>query len=262
MSDRADESPRLAGGVEAGLLWVFPAIALPTGWLFLSVPIALGLPAAPFVLAAQFLALLLPALWLTWRAYGGDGVRRLLRDAVRPARPLRWLPFAGLALPTVVWLVGFSIGYHEPLSGGLVLSFTIQLVSFALVINIWEEVAWAGFYQRHAIAHWGLGRAGLITAALFAGIHLPLAFESAEGVGDVLLGILVLGGTSVGLRFLIAGVDVWSGHSLFTVGVLHAAFNASAELIQPEADWIRWSATTVMGLLAYLALRYTGRAAE
>ena len=59
-----------------------------------------------------------------------------------------------------------------------------------------------------------------------------------------------------------AGVDTWSGRSLPTVGLLHASFHATADLLEPGFDWVRYVVTVLLGLVAITALlsRREGRA--
>ena len=235
-------------------LLLFAAIALPVGWVALSVPVALGLGQEPFVLLALVLGLILPALLLTARESGRSGVRALLRDAVRLPRPLWWAPVAALALPAAVWAAASTVGGAQPLTSSLLVDFAVALVTVAVIVNIWEEMAWTGFVQRRSMARWGVLGGSLLTGVLFAGIHLPLAFDGATGAGDVLLGVAVLLATGIGLRLLIAGVDGWSGRSLLTAGLLHAAFNASADLINPDHDWVRYVITVLLGLVVLAAL--------
>ena len=236
-------------------LVVFAAIALPVGWALLSVPVLLDLPQEPFVLGTLVLGLILPALVLTARDSGGVGVRALLRDAVRLPHPLGWGVAAALALPTLVWAAAAALGGAQPLTTDLLLGFVVQLVSGAIIVNIWEEMAWTGFVQRRAAARWGVSLGALVTAVLFAGIHLPLAFDGAGDAGDVAVGVTALLATGIGLRLLIAGVDRWSGRSLLTVGVLHASFNAAADLVDQEYDWVRYGVTVVLGVVVLGMLR-------
>jgi membrane protease YdiL (CAAX protease family) len=131
----------------------------------------------------------------------------------------------------------------------------LQFVSSALLINIWEELAWTGFFQRRAMARWGVIGGSAVTALLFAGIHLPLAFAGP----DPAVGIAYLLVTAVGIRLLIAGVDGWSGGSILTVGLLHGSFNATSGLLQPEADWIRLAVTLLVGIAVGIAFRRSPR---
>src|SRR5688572_4371974 len=104
-SPAADLAPLLA----------FAAIAVPTGWLFLSVPLLADLPLAPFVLLTNFLGLLLPALVLTRRA--GGSARALLRDTARLPRPLAWLVPGALLLPSATWSLAALAGVDVAVDG-------------------------------------------------------------------------------------------------------------------------------------------------
>ena len=238
-------------------LLAFVALALPIGWVLLTVPVVLGLPTEPFALGATLFALLGPALLLTARESGRTGVRRLLRDAVRPPRPPWWTLVAVLALPLATWAAAVPLGGARTLTPTLLGSFLVGLVITTVVINIWEETAWTGFVQRRATVLWGALGGSVITAVLFAGIHLPLAFAGADGAGDVLTGIGILVATGVGLRLIIAGLDPWSGGSLLTVGILHGSFNVTPDLIDPAYDWLRYVVTILFGVAVVLVLRRT-----
>ncbi|WP_256840821.1 CPBP family intramembrane glutamic endopeptidase [Ornithinimicrobium cryptoxanthini] len=231
-------------------LVLFTAVAVPLGWVMLSGYQILELPQEPFVLATLLLGLVVPALVLTHRQHGAQAVRALLKDAVRPPRPLWWAPLAILGLPALVWGIAAAFGGARPLTSSLLLDATILFLTSALLINIWEEMAWTGFVQRRAMARWGLVAGSLATGLLFAGIHLPLAFDGASGAGDVGLGIATLVGTGIGLRLLIARMDGWTGRSLLTIGLLHASFNTTSEFIDPGYDWIRLGMTVLLGVAA------------
>src|SRR5689334_2125530 len=170
----------------------FGAVALPVGWLLLIPPVALDLPVEPFVLAVLVLGLVAPALVLT-RLEGPGGVRRLLRDTVR--RPTSWwtvVPAVAL-VPALTWAGAALLGAARAPGVGIV----VTVLSSVIVVNLWEEMAWTGFVQRRAIARWGAVPGSLVTAGLFAGVHLPLA---SGGAGSVVA--LVVSG--IGLRLLIA----------------------------------------------------------
>ncbi|HEX5728932.1 CPBP family intramembrane glutamic endopeptidase [Microbacterium sp.] len=232
-------------------LLVYASVAVLSGWVLLGAAVALNLPMEVFLLAVNFLGLLLPAILLTWREGGGVAVRRLLRDAVRLPVHWWWLPVAGLGLPAVVWSFSAALGAAQPLTLAVLSGFAVQLLSSWLIINIWEETGWTGYFQRRAMVRWGTIGGSLLTALLFAAIHLPLAFAG----GNVLVNIASLLIAGVGLRLLIAGVDGWTGGSLLTVGLLHASFNATPALIDPSHDWIRLAVTLVAGLAVALVLR-------
>jgi membrane protease YdiL (CAAX protease family) len=231
-------------------LVIFAAIAVPLGWVLLSAYQIFDMPQEPFVLATLLLGLVVPALVLTYRQHGASAVRALLKDTVRPPRPLWWAPLSILGLPALVWGTAALFGGARQLTPSLLLGATILFLTSALIINIWEEMVWAGFFQRRAMARWGLVAGSLVTGLLFAAIHLPLAFDDAAGGRDVAIGIATLVGTGVGLRLLIARLDGWSGRILLTIGLLHASFNTTSEFIDPAYDWIRLGMTVLLGIIA------------
>jgi membrane protease YdiL (CAAX protease family) len=229
----------------------FALVALPVGWAILSIPLLLGLPVEAFVLPAMLFALFIPALLITRREAGAAGVRALLRDAVRLPRPLWWALAAVAVIPAVTWFAAAALGAAVPLTPALVFGYKGYLVSLvigAALINVWEETAWTGFAQRRLMARWGVIRGSAATAVLFAGIHLPLAFQGPITVTSVLLGIAVLVGTGIGLRLIIGYLDGWTGGSLLTIGLLHASFNGTATLVDPAYDWVRLVVTVAIGL--------------
>ncbi|MFH8251538.1 lysostaphin resistance A-like protein [Microbacterium sp. B2969] len=235
-------------------LFLFAGVAVLSGWVLLGIAIALQLPMEVFLLAVNFLGLLLPALLFTWREGGGAAVRRLLRDAVRLPAHWWWLPVAGLGLPAVVWALSAALGAAQPLTLTVLGGFAVQLLSSWLIINIWEETAWTGYFQRRAMVRWGTIAGSSLTALMFAAIHLPLAFAG----GNVLINIASLLVAGFGLRPMIAGVDRWTGGSLLTVGLLHASFNATPALIDPSYDWVRLVVTLLAGVAAGVALQRQG----
>jgi membrane protease YdiL (CAAX protease family) len=230
---------------------IFAAIAIVSGCVLLTVPLVTGLPLEPFVLAATFLAMLLPALVITGREGGRPAVVGLLRDAIRLPASWWWIPLAMFGIPVTVWLLGTALGVAQPLTGTLLLIVLVSLLTSAVLINIWEELALTGFFQRRAMARWGTIGGSIVTALVFASIHLPLGIAS----GSPAVGVAVLLIAALGIRLMIAGVDRWTGHSILTVGLLHGSFNATSSLLQPGADWIRIAVTLLLGIAVAVALR-------
>lgn len=196
-------------------------------------------PDAPFVIAAVLVGLMLPALVLTHREAGTEGLRALVRGCVRPPASWWWLAIAAFGLPVLTWTAGAALGGARPLDLGLVTYYVGDLVVGLLVINLWEELGWTGYFQRRAAARCGALSGALITSVFFTGIHLPLTLNAATSPDDVVRGVLLLAGVAVGVRVLIARVDPWSGRSLLTVGLLHSAFNASENLLLASHFWVR-----------------------
>ena len=238
-----------SNGDPAKALLPFALLALGIGGSLLALSTIIK-PEAPFMLASTVFGLVLPALFLTHREGGGAAVRALLRNCVRLPSSWWWLPLAAFTLPVATWTTGAATGGAVDLTWGLASFYLQDLIIGAVVINIWEEMAWTGFAQRRAMARWGQIRGSLLIAVLFAGIHLPLAFDGAKTSGDVAAGLGILVGTGVGLRLLIAGLHAWSGRSLLAVALLHAAFNATGGLVDPSSDWVRYVVTVLLGLAA------------
>ena len=233
-------------GLDTRALVPFVAVALPVGWVLLSIPLVADLPVEPFVLATLLFGLVAPALVLT-RRDPGTTIHALLRDCWRVPRPLVLLP-ALLTIPVTTWAVPGPNG--SDVDGGVMTGLTVNIVSSVLIVNLWEEMAWAGFVQRRAALRWGVVGGAVATAALFAGIHLPLAFYGAAGASDVLVNVAAMVTAGIGMRFLIAAFDHWGGGSILVLAVLHASFNATGDLLHDDYDWVRYVVTLGLGVAA------------
>jgi membrane protease YdiL (CAAX protease family) len=232
-------------GLDTRALVPFVAVALPVGWVLLSVPLVADLPIEPFVLAT-LLGLVAPALLLT-RRDPATSIRALLHDCWRLPRPLVLLP-ALLVIPVTTWAVAGPNG--SDVDGGVIAGLTVNIVSSVLIVNVWEEMAWAGFVQRRAALRWGVVGGAVATAAMFTGIHLPLAFYGADDTSDVLVNVAAMVVAGIGMRFLIAAFDQWGRGSILVLGVLHASFNATGNFLHDDVDWIRYVVTLGLGAAA------------
>jgi membrane protease YdiL (CAAX protease family) len=229
-------------------LVLFAVVALGIGGPLLALSTLIE-PGAPFILAAVLAGLAIPALVLTYRDAGGDGVRALLRDCLRMPSAWWWLPVAGFALPCLTWTTAAMLGGAQPLTWSLLGYYVADLIIGAVVINIWEEMAWTGFAQRRAMARWGKTGGSLVTAVFFTGIHLPFGFDGAHSAAQVASNVLLIAGVATGVRLLIGRVDAWTGRSLLTVGVLHSSFNATETLLDPGYDWVRIAVTIAVAVV-------------
>jgi membrane protease YdiL (CAAX protease family) len=147
----------IRGWVARRPLTGFLVIALGLSWLLFSIPVlafhgvipGANLPVEVFALASTLLILLPTALWVTWITDGRAGVRTLF------ARVFRWRFGIGswlvvlFGLPVIALLLGLIFGgsLHTADLGMVLIK---QLGSIALavvVINLWEETVWAGFFQ-------------------------------------------------------------------------------------------------------------------
>jgi membrane protease YdiL (CAAX protease family) len=230
---------------------MFTATALPVGWVLLSVPLVVEVPIEPFVLATLFVGLVLPT--VVWTRRDPDAsLRQLLRDTLRLPRPWWVLVPAALAIPAATYSVGALLGHSPQLDRGFVIHLAVaNVLSSLVVVNLWEEMAWAGFVQRRLVARLGFAAGAVATALLFTGIHLPLSLYGADGAGDVAFNVAVMVVSGVGLRLLIGAFDTWGRGSIVVLAVVHATFNASSELVDADSDWIRYVVTLSLGLLAW-----------
>ena len=119
----------------------------------------------------------------------------------------------------------------------------------ALIINIWEEMALAGSSSAVHASRWGVV-GGLIkrrSPSPASTSRSLLARRPPYSPSDVATNVLYLFGVAIGVRLLIARVDVWSGRCLLVVGLLHSSFNATENLLQPEFFWVRIVVTITLG---------------
>jgi membrane protease YdiL (CAAX protease family) len=188
------------------------------------------LPIAPDELAGLLLTLagLLPAtLYVTWAADGRDGLRRL------GSRMLRWRVGAGWWLLLLTGLPVLTIGISLLLGDSLNTMDPVRLVTTQLgllaanfiMVNIWEEAAWAGFLQTRLERRHTLFVAALITAVPFGFIHWPLAFFGDVTAASAAVGLvfyLILG---VIFRPMLGVFLRGTRDSVLLVALLHSIFN-------------------------------------
>jgi membrane protease YdiL (CAAX protease family) len=229
-------------------LALFASVALPVGWVLLSVPLLVDVPLSPFVLATLYLGLIVPAVVLT-RRQPGASVKSLLLDAVRLPRPWWLLLPAALLIPVATAAMASILGEAVDYSASFLISLAVtNVLSSLLIVNLWEEMVWAGFVQRRAAARWGYVGGSVVTALLFTAIHLPLSLYGADGVGDVAHNVAAMVVSGIGMRLLIGAFDGWGHGSILPLGIIHATFNASSELVDADAAWIRYAVTVAIGL--------------
>jgi len=228
----------IRGWVARRPLTGFLVIALGLSWLLFSIPVlafhgvipGANLPVEVFALASTLLILLPTALWVTWITDGRAGVRTLF------ARVFRWRFGIGswlvvlFGLPVIALLLGLIFGgsLHTADLGMVLIK---QLGSIALavvVINLWEETVWAGFFQTRLEARFNFVVAAALTALPFAGVHVPLLFlddqVSPLSVLRGIAGLLILG---IVIRLLMGVTLRAASDSVLAVGLLHQIFDAS-----------------------------------
>jgi membrane protease YdiL (CAAX protease family) len=218
-------------------LSAFLVLVAVVGWPLMSVPALTThgvlpggpLPQEPFALGTTLLVMLPAALWVTAVADGRPAVRALLRRAVRWRFGAGWWATVLLALPVLTLAVGVAAG--QGLQTGDLLpalaSGAFSVVTAVLLVHLWEETVWAGFFQGRLEQRHGFLPAAALTAVPFAAVHLPLAFIgdlTAARVGLAVGALFVLG---VVLRLLVGATVRGAAGSLLAAGFVHASFNAS-----------------------------------
>ncbi|SFU03316.1 Membrane protease YdiL, CAAX protease family [Geodermatophilus amargosae] len=228
---------RLAGIIRRHPVASFLAWSFPVGQAIAFQPVVarawwdVDLPTAPFVVLANLVGLLLPALVITRVVDGRAGVRALRRRAVRVRLPLRWYGLALVVVPVATTAVAVALlGSPEvtgwALASALVWGLLVQLLLGFLTTNWAEEVAWTGFLQTRLQDRHGPVRAALATGPLFALQHASLAAGNGWLGGAAVL--LFVTATSIPFRFLQGWVANRTG-SLLVVGLVHAAGNATTD---------------------------------
>ena len=227
----------LRGRVARRPLTAFLVLVAAVGWPLMSVPALTAhgvlpggaLPQEPFALGTTLLVMLPAALWVTAVADGPGAVRALLRRAVQWRFGAGWWAAVLLALPVLTLTVGVAAG--QGLQTGDLLatlaSGALSVVTAVLLVHLWEETVWAGFFQGRLEQRYGFLPAAALTAVPFALIHLPLTLVGDLAAGPVALGIgglLVLG---VLMRLLVGATVLGAAGSLLAAGTVHATFNAS-----------------------------------
>jgi membrane protease YdiL (CAAX protease family) len=244
---------------------VFVCVALGLGLAVLTVPVVLGIDTAPFLLGMVFLGLLAPVLLVSRLADGPGAVRRLLARAFdwrlgvgRWAVALFAVPLLTLILAAVSGDLSTPHGGWLRMTGEYLFA---TLVFGALVLNVWEETAWAGFLQTRLTARHGLMVAAVLTAVPFAVIHVPLYLVGDPSWAEVVTGLAVLLALAPVYRFLIGMHLVDTGGSVLAAGVQHAAWNASGNLAAVDGEWQVVVAVVLLtvAMAAERHLRPTGR---
>jgi membrane protease YdiL (CAAX protease family) len=197
---------------------------------------------------------LIAATFLTTALHGGrPAVQVLLRRMVRwRVRPVWWL-VAVVALPTttVVLAALFGDSVHVP-SGGVIAREVLSITIALLLINLWEETAWAGFLQTRLEHRHNYFVAAAMTAVGFAAVHVPLRIINGQAttpqtVGTAFLSLLVL---SLVFRSLIGMVLRGAANSILLAAVTHTFFNRSNNIDGIAADILEGSNQPIAALLA------------
>ena len=245
----------------------FAATAVGLTWAVQFAFLALGWPLFP-ALVIELVTLAVTATVVTRVTAGRAGVRSLYAGVLRWRFGVRWWAVVLTVVPVATVAVAAAAGTLQgPTDGwGLeVLQYGfLTLVFGALLGNMWEELAWTGFFQSEMTDRHGLLKGALITAIPFGLIHLPLAFE-ADGLGGTSLRDLAISWSLLLVvapffRYLIGLTYQRTGRSLVAVAVLHGSFNAGGAMTLATGGWEYLAGTVlVTPVVTWVATRSAGR---
>jgi uncharacterized protein len=197
---------------------------------------------------------LISATFLTTALHGGrPAVKVLLRRIVRwRVRPVWWL-VAVIALPTstVILAVAFGDSTHIP-TGGVIVREVLSITIALLLVNLWEETAWAGFLQSRLEHRHNFFVAAALTAIPFAAVHVPLRIINGQATTPQTAGIAFL--VLLVFSFLIRTLSAWSCVVLPTASCSPPpptpSFNRSNNIDGIAADILQGSNRPIAALLA------------
>ncbi|MGK5115122.1 MULTISPECIES: CPBP family intramembrane glutamic endopeptidase [unclassified Geodermatophilus] len=218
-------------------LTAFLVLVLAVGWPLVSVPALTAhgvlpggaLPEEPFALALTVLVMLPAALWVTSVTEGRAGVRTLLRRAVRWRFGAGWWAAVLLALPVLTLAAGVA-GGRELVTGELLATLAsgaFSVLTAVLLVHLWEETVWAGFFQGRLERRHGFLPAAVLTAVPFALVHLPLQFIGELDPGRIALAVGALFVVGALIRLMVGATVRGAAGSLLAAGLVHATFNAA-----------------------------------
>ena len=163
----------------------FLVIVLGLSWLLLCIPVlsfhggipGANLPVEVFALASTLLILLPTALWVTWITNGRAGLRALFARVFRWRFGIGWWLVVLFGLPVIALLLGLIFGGSlQTADLGLVLIKQLgSIVLAVVVINLWEETVWAGFFQTRLEARFNFVVAAVLTGTAVRGCARPAA---------------------------------------------------------------------------------------
>lgn len=236
--------PRTLAGMRKHPVLSFAVLAIAPTWAIQFLFLAEGWELFPAQLA-ELIFLLGAATLVTAATAGRAGVRRLYAGALKWRMGAGWFATALLALPALTLAVAAVSGSLRTPDGGWLkeaLTYLFLALIFGAVLgNVWEETAWAGFAQTRLIERHGVFRGSMVTAIPFALIHLPLAWEEHGLHGtsgrDLAITWAVLVLSAPFFRYLLGMTLVGTGGSVLAVGIMHGSFNASGSLTAVHGSW-------------------------
>ncbi len=200
------------------------------GWAFLLPPALMHSENLTlFVLPTALIAQLGAAVLVTALADGRDGVRALLRRTFRwRVHPL-WYAVAAFGLPAIAVAGAVAVRGTAAIADPSGAPVFVTGLAVVPLINLWEETGWMGFVQTRLQHRHGALVAALLTAPLFALIHLPLQIANPPAQLAVNMGLLLV--LAVPFRIVVGWIHNRTGGSVLLAAVFHASFNAGTSSV-------------------------------
>ena len=269
----------MTGFVRRHPIGAFLAAAYALSIVIFTVPILSnhGLGVLPIELPGNepFLLLLTAAMvgvtfGVTAIADGRDGVRHLRRRAFHVLVSPIWYATALLLLPVAALAVAVAMEGTQVLSAladepALAIGWLVEVAVAFVLINLWEELAWAGFVLHRLQPRVGPLRATVLTTWAHAALHLPLLVV-VGGVSDTriapamypfYLGALFI--FPLGNRTVATWLYNRSGGSVPVAGLTHSAWNlatggvmlpALVADIEPAFSYVGFAAVALIVIAA------------
>lgn len=246
------------------LMWAcFSAVALA---------IPAGTPLGRVLLLLGTFAPSLAAVWVTARAEGGAGVRRLLGRILRWRVGAKWYVFA-IGFTAAVKLTAALL---ERVTTGAWPRFGVEplyllpvAIAFSTPFQAGEEVGWRGYALPRLTERFGLARASILLGVIWGCWHLPQFFIREADTYRQSFPVFVLQVTalSVALAWLYAKTN----GSLLLPMLMHAAVNNSKDIVPSatlggtntfgfHASLVAWLTVAVLWVCAvYFLVQMRGR---
>ena len=173
---------------------------------------------------------------ITAIADGREGVRDLRRRAFRFLVSPIWYVTALVLLPLAALAVAVAIEGTQVVSTlvadpALAVGWLVEIAVAYFVINLWEELAWAGFVLHRLQPRFGPIRATVLTTWAHAAIHLPLLVVIG-GVSDTRIAadmypfyLAALFLFPIGNRMVATWLYNRGGSSVPMAGLAHSSWN-------------------------------------
>ncbi len=168
----------------------------------------------------------LVAIWLTSRASGGAGVRKLVSGVFKWRVPARYYVLAVAFIPVIKLVAALLHRLTSgawPQMGSESLLLIPVAIAFSTPFQAGEEIGWRGYALPRLAERFGLRAASVILGLIWALWHLPQFFIREAAEYGQSFPVFVLQVTALGVAF--AWMYARTNGSLLLVMLMHAATN-------------------------------------